>query len=192
MKPIERGEVLGLSDYEAIRPRFRDRVIQDKKRRRVLLGPRMSAVFENRDTVLLQIQEMLRTERITKEAGILHEVETYNQLLPGSRQLSATFMIEIPDPSERDAFLREAAGIERHLALVVEGERIPATWDPVRVLPDRASAVIYAKFPLSFGAVDALGRKRAKVELRVDHPAYRARVELGPEVVESLAEDLED
>lgn len=192
MKPIERGEVLGLSDYEAIRARFRDRVIQDKKRRRVLLGPRVSAVFENRDTVLLQIQEMLRTERITKEAGILHELETYNQLLPGARELSATFMIEIPDAAEREAFLREAAGIERHLALVVEGERMAAKWDPARVLPDRASAVIYAKFPLSFGAADALHRKRGKVELIVDHPAYAARAPLGPEVVESLAEDLED
>ena len=54
MKPIERSEVLGIADYEMIRDRFRARVIQEKKARRVLLGERASCVFENRDTVLMQ------------------------------------------------------------------------------------------------------------------------------------------
>ena len=54
-------------------------------------------VFENHDTVLLQIQEMLRTERITAEAGILHELETYNELVPGPGELSATLFVEIAD-----------------------------------------------------------------------------------------------
>lgn len=87
MKPIERGEVLGIAEYEKIREHFRERVIGEKKLRRVQLGPKATALFENRDTVLLQIQEMLRTERITREAAILHEIETYNQLLPGNDEL---------------------------------------------------------------------------------------------------------
>jgi hypothetical protein len=66
MKPIERGEVLGLAEYEAIRDRFRARVIEEKKARRTTLGDRASCLFENRDTVLMQIQEMLRTERISR------------------------------------------------------------------------------------------------------------------------------
>jgi hypothetical protein len=192
MKPIERGEVLGLSDYEGIRGRFRERVIQEKKKRRVQLGPSVSAVFENRDTVLLQIQEMLRTERITKDAGIQHEIETYNQLVPGSRELSATLMIEIQDAAERDAFLSKAAGIEQHIALLVDGERIAATWEQSRVLPDRASAVLYVKFPLPFRATDAIRAKRAAVELLIDHPAYSARAPIGGVALASLAEDLEE
>src|SRR5262245_2072838 len=97
MKPIERGEVLGLAEYESIRDRFRARVIEEKKARRVALGPNATCVFENRDTALMQIQEMLRTERITREAAILHEIETYNQLVPGDHELSATVLIEIDD-----------------------------------------------------------------------------------------------
>src|SRR5687768_12643171 len=108
MKPIERSEVLGLADYETIRERFRARVVEEKKLRRAFLGPHASCLFENRDTVLLQIQEMLRTERITREAAILHEIETYNELIPGAAELSATILIEIEDKDTRESFLREA------------------------------------------------------------------------------------
>ena len=140
MQLISRGEILGLADYETIRARFRSRVILEKKTRRVPVGDRVTALFENRDTVLLQIQEMLRTERITKEAGVQHEIATYNQLVPGPRELSATLMIEIPDQAEREAFLDRARGFERHVALVVCGEKIAATWDESRVLPARPSS----------------------------------------------------
>jgi len=50
----------------------------EKKGRRVALGPNATCVFENRDTALMQIQEMLRTERITRPAAIDHEIETYD------------------------------------------------------------------------------------------------------------------
>src|SRR5690242_11995154 len=105
MRPIERSEILPIGEYETIRDRFRGRVIEEKRRRRVVLGERMSAVFENRDTVLLQIQEMLRTERISSPSGIEHEIETYNELLPGPGQLSVTLFVEIPDKAERDRTL---------------------------------------------------------------------------------------
>jgi hypothetical protein len=192
MLPIDRGEVLGLADYETIRARFRARVIEEKRTRRVLVGDHVSALFENRDTVLLQIQEMLRTERITREHGVLHEIATYNQLVPGPGELSATLMIEIPEPAERDDFLDRARGFERHVALVVDGERNAATWDPSRVLPDRASAVLYLKFPLSPQAIEAMHRRKVQVALTVDHPAYRASATLVPATIAALVGDLDD
>src|SRR5580693_2698209 len=111
MEPIDRNEILGLADYEIVRERFRARVIAEKKHRRIMLGPNASAVFENRDTVLLQIQEMLRTERITRLAAVEHELDTYNELVPRADELSCTLMIEIADKAERDAFLRAAKGL---------------------------------------------------------------------------------
>ncbi|HEY8079418.1 MAG TPA: DUF3501 family protein, partial [Labilithrix sp.] len=126
MKPIERGEVLGLADYESIRDRFRARVIEEKRRRRVALGPNASCVFENRDTALMQIQEMLRTERITREGAIQHELDTYNELLPGRDEVSCTLMVEIPEKDEREAFLVAAKGLERHVWLVAGAQRAPA------------------------------------------------------------------
>jgi len=198
MKPIERGEVLGLADYERIREPFRARVIAEKKARRVALGPNASCVFENRDTALMQVQEMLRTERITREGAILHEIETYNQLVPGDHELSATVLIEIDEKADREKFLFEAKGLDRAFALVVDGARCVGKHDVEREHPDRTTAVHYLKFPLEPAAEaalrDVLAKKRkpseVTVELVVEHARYSARAALPPSLVLSLAEDL--
>jgi hypothetical protein len=194
MTPVQRDEVLGLADYETIRDHFRARVIEEKRARRVAIGDKVTAVFENRDTVLLQIQEMLRTERITREAAIAHEIETYNQLVPRGDELSATVMIAIVDTVVRDEFLVKARGFERHVAVVVDGERCNATWDPTRELEDQTSAVHYLKFPLTPKAARHLREhgKDAKVEALIDLPLYEARAALPPATVASLAEDLRE
>lgn len=198
MKPIERGEVLGLADYEGVREPFRQRVIALKKARRVALGPNASCVFENRDTALLQIQEMLRTERITREAAILHEVETYNQLVPGEHELSATVLIEIEDKAERETFLFEAKGLDLAFALLVDGVRCAGKHDEARQNPDRTTAVHYLKFQLeptaeaSLRAVLGKTKKGSEVvvELLVEHPRYSAKATLSASLVQELAEDL--
>ena len=198
MRPIERGEVLSITDYEPIRDRFRARVIQEKKQRRVAIGPNVTAVFENRDTVLLQIQEMVRTERITREGGILHEIETYNQLVPREHELSATVLIEIDEKADREKFLFEAKGLDRAFALVVDGVRCHGKHDEARESPDRTTAVHYLKFPLEPSAEAALravlGKTRkpgeVSVELVVEHPRYSAKAALPASLVQSLAEDL--
>src|SRR5439155_24871586 len=97
MKKIDRSEILPLGEYEKIREPFRKRVVDMKRARRLQLGAEMSIVFENHDTMLMQVQEMLRTERITNEKGIAHELETYNELVPNDGELAATLFIEIPD-----------------------------------------------------------------------------------------------
>ena len=198
MKPIERGEVLGLADYESIREPFRQRVIAEKKARRVPLGPQASCLFENRDTALMQIQEMLRTERITREAAILHEIETYNQLVPGDHELSATVLIEIDEKADRETFLYEAKGLDRSFALLVDGTRCHGKHDEAREAPDRTTAVHYLKFPLEPAAEAALravltkAKKAADVtvEVVVEHPRYSAKTTLPASLVQQLAEDL--
>ncbi|HEY2513627.1 MAG TPA: DUF3501 family protein [Polyangiaceae bacterium] len=192
MKPVTRGEILGLAEYEKVREQFRSRVIEEKRARRVLVGDRVSAIFENHDTVLLQIQELLRTERITRDGAIQHEIDTYNQSIPGDGALSATVMIEIPDKDAREAFLTAARGFEKHVALLVDGERISATWEKSRELETRASAVNYLRFPLSKRALAHVLEKKkdARIEVLVDHPEYAARAKLSPATAASLAEDL--
>jgi len=196
VKPIERGEVLGLADYETVRDRFRGRVIAEKKLRRVRIGPRASVLFENRDTILLQIQEMLRTERITRPGAIQHEIDTYNEQIPGDDELSITVMIEIEDHAEREAFLREAAGFERHVWLIAGEQRVQARGAPRgSEASERTTAVHYLKFRLPGSLAAALrgpspARDGLEVALEVDHPAYAARAILPRDTVASLAEDL--
>lgn len=198
MKPVERNEVLGIADYEAIREPFRARVIAEKKARRIALGPIATAVFESHDTALMQIQEMLRTERITREGAILHEIETYNQLVPGDHELSCTVLIEIDEKDQRESFLFEAKGLDRAFFLVVDGHVCKGQHDAAREQPDRTTAVHYLKFPLTPEAEralrDVLEKKRKAseltMELGVEHPRYSAKVVLPPALVLNLSEDL--
>lgn len=190
MKRVERGEILGLEQYEQIRDQFQRRVVAEKRARRVALGGNMTVLFENHDTVLLQIQEMLRTERITAEAAIRHEIDTYNELIAGTDELSATIFIEYPDEVERERMLAALAGVEDRFHFEVDGERLPARGEHQGDRTDRTTAVQYVKFPLSSRAADALRRGTGVVSVGVDHPAYAASAVLEPATRRSLAEDL--
>jgi hypothetical protein len=92
-----------------------------KDRRRVRVGEHLTFLFENRETVRYQIQEMMRIERIVDLPAIRHEVESYNELIPPAGGLSACLLIEYAAAEERDEKLRELLGLEEHVWLVVAG-----------------------------------------------------------------------
>jgi hypothetical protein len=194
MKKVERNELLGLAEYEQIRSQFLARIIGEKKTRRLLVCDEISAVFENHDTALFQIQEMLRTERITKEAAILHEVETYNDLVPGDAELSATMFVEIPDAATRERRLVELAGLEGKIALEVLGTKIAAHNETRGVLPDRTTAVHYLKFPLGDELAARLAERGKSAAgalfFLLEHPGLTVRKEVPLATVQSLIEDL--
>ncbi len=189
MNVVTRGEILGLADYEQIREPFRRRIMALKQARRVALGTNITVLFENHDTALFQIQEMLRTERITAEKAILHELETYNELVPGPGELSATIFIEYPEREQRERMLIALAGVESAFYVRAAGERLPVVPDTRGTEPDRTMAVQYVKFPLSAAAVAALRTGNVELSLGVEHPAYRAEVVLSRDTQQSLADD---
>jgi hypothetical protein len=198
MKKVQRNELLDIGAYEEIRERFRAVVIEEKKSRRFALCDELSVVFENRETVLLQVQEMLRTERITKESGIRHELDTYNELIPGADELSATLFVEIADRDTRDRRLIELAGLEATFAIEVDGQVVAARNETRGVLPDRTTAVHYLKFPLGPAVAERLvaaarhagGAPVDAVALLVRHPHLKLRAPLPAAVLRSVAEDL--
>jgi hypothetical protein len=114
---IERSDVLNFFEYEKVRGAMRERVIELKRLRRVTVGEHLSFVFENRDTVLFQIQEMCRVERIIDDAKIQDELDVYSALLPGPGELSATVFIEIADKEQIKPVLDRFMGIDvgRHV-----------------------------------------------------------------------------
>jgi hypothetical protein len=189
MTYVSRGELLGLAEYEQIREPFRRRLMALKEARRVALGPNMTVLFENHDTALYQIQEMLRTERITAEKAIQHEIETYNELVPSERELSATIFIEYPEREQREHMLVALAGVETAFYLRVAGERLPVVGDTRGTDTSRTMAVQYVKFPLSESASSALRAGGAELSLGVEHAAYRAEVVLSDNTAQSLRDD---
>lgn len=192
MKPIDVSEVLNLYEYEQRRPAMRDRVIELKRRRRVAVGRYLSFVFENRETVQFQIQEMCRIERIVDPARIAEEVEVYNALLPDPGALSATMLIEIEDRAQIQPVLDKLLGIDTrdYVRMQVGDDVIVGEFEAGHSDEERGkiSAVHFVRFPLSERARQAF--RAADVWVIVDHPNERARARLSEETKASLADDL--
>jgi len=191
MQKVTLDEIVGVERYERIRPEFRRRIIELKKNRRVTVGDRITFVFENHDTVLLQIQEMMRTERIIDLDKIRFEVDTFNELIPAEGGLSATMLIEITQAEQIRPELVRLIGIDKAVALQIGSRyRVPAEFEPGRSKEDNLSAVQYVRFPLSPEARAAFRDERQEAVLAIDHPNYQARTVLPPAVRRSLAADV--
>jgi hypothetical protein len=194
VKAVTLKEILPLEQYDILRPRLRPLFIAAKERRRLALGGHVTLLFENGQSVWYQVQEMIRTERLTAEDPIRHEIDTYNELLPRSGELAATMLIEYPEAQERDRNLRELVGLESHLWIRLGERREKARFDTRQIATDRVSAVQFVRFPL--GGLDPTEFKEltdhGKVAIEVDHPKLAVTVDITGELAEALARDLAD
>ena len=195
---IELKDILNFFEYEKVRAEMRGRVIDLKRVRRVPVGEHLSFVFENRDTVLFQIQEMCRVERITDDARIQDEIDVYNALLPGLGELSATLFIEITDKDQIQAVLDrfmgiDAGGIDVGPTVWIQVGRdfaLPGEFEAGHSDEEKGklSAVHFVRFAFPPEAVRAFAD--SPVHLVVDHAAVRARVELPAGTKTQLLQDL--
>lgn len=214
MDPLTQDDLMDLETYEKNRPQIRERVVRLKKRRRLEVGSRLSLVFENRDTVRFQIQEMLRIERVRDPRKIQEELEIYNTLLPPPRGWSATLFIEVTDPAQVPGVLGLLVGVENavaieaarldwashsggeqaepaHKAVFPPALRVEGIAEAGRSKEEKTSSVHYLRFQPQDPAQweEALGGT-APVWVVVDHPHYQARQELPPQLREELLKDL--
>jgi hypothetical protein len=169
LKPIQRDEILDYVTYGEQRDRIRASALEAKRLRRIIVGEPFAFLFENRETVRYQILEMLRVEQIVKEADILHEIQTYNELLGSGGSLCATLLIGLEDEAERAVKLRAWIGLLEHVyARLDDGSRITPKWDPRQVGDERLSSVQYLSFELRGRAPVAIGVDWAEQGLVVE------------------------
>jgi Protein of unknown function (DUF3501) len=182
VRKVDRSEVLAIPDYLKVRDEFRASVFRQKEVRRIHLGGYLTFLFENHDTVLYQIQEMMRAEGIAGEEEIRHEMETYNELLGEVGVLGATLLVEIDAATERDRLLRQWRNLPEFLYLVTaDGARVSASFDPRQVGDDRISSVQYLKFCVG---------DRVVSKIACAHPELTAEADLTPPQVAALSADL--
>lgn len=182
MKPVERAEIGDYVTYEEQREALRAEAMAAKALRRVHIGEYLTLLFENHLTVRYQIQEMVRAERMVKEADIQREIDTYNELLGGEGELGCTLLIEIEDPGVRDDKLRAWWRLpEKIYLLLKDGTRVSATFDERQRGDNRVSSVQYMKFNTG---------GRVPVAAVVDLSDLQAETELSYEQNEALREDL--
>jgi hypothetical protein len=181
--------------YERDREEFRRYIIDLKRTRRIGLGPIMSIVFENTDTMRWQVQEMARAERMLRDEQIAHEVTTYNQLIPDSGELSGTLLLELTSELALRAWLPRLVGVERSVAIALpDGSKVCGTLsedDEDRLTRDDTTAAVhFLRFRFTPGQVAAF--RRGPVRIVVEHPEYREEATLSPEQHASLCGDLSD
>lgn len=162
--------------------------IQLKQARRVGLGDHLSVLFENRRTVLFQVQEVLRAEFITQPERIQAEIAGYNCLIPEPGELCASLFIELLETRRPEVAIGAFVGVERAVKLRFAGYQITAQSEGVEPSPGKTLTVHYLRFPFTPGEAEVFGQ--SSVELTVQLPRYRASVQLSAATAAALAEDL--
>ena len=122
-RKIEKNDLISHEDYAKNRKQFRKKLVEFKKSRRISLGPHATFYFESFETMLGQIQEMLHIEKGGNEQ-LKDELSAYNPLIPKGKELVATLMFEIDDPTLRVDFLNKVGGIEKKVYMQIEDEKI--------------------------------------------------------------------
>ncbi len=194
MRRISPDQILSYPQWEAVRSVLRPLFIVEKERRRLHVGEHVTLLFENTQSVWYQIEEMMRVERITDADAIAHEIDTYNTLVPGGGELSATMLIEYEDEEERDAALRALAGFERHVWMRVGDRRIQAEFDVAQVGEDAVSSVQFVRFAVG-GRTGERFEELANgggVSIEIDHPAMTVSVPIAGDLARALADDLRE
>ncbi len=191
-------DIVDLRAYERERDQFRRNIIDLKKRRRIPVGPFVTLVFENRDTIRFQIQEMARVERLITDEAIQGELRTYNPLIPEPGHLCATLFVELTTDEDLRQWLPKLVGIETAAVLRI-GEGAGAVEVRCDVDPDHArqltrdevtASVHYVTWSLTPDQVNAFAA--GPVSLVVDHPEYQHETVLSGQAHGELSADLED
>lgn len=189
VRPITRADIKGPAIYAQIRDDYRNRVIELKRARRVIIGDRVELVFDNRLTLTLQIEETCRLENLTTDDQIGEEIRINNELMPTATSLAATLFVAVPTGDEAKAVLGQLVGLDEHVVLHIGDHSIRAAFEPGRSEADRISAVQYTRYPLDANALAALQRPGTPIAVEIDHPRYSHRVTCSEELRASLAAD---
>ncbi len=197
-RKLQLHDIADLRAYERERDEFRRHVIALKKRRRVHVGPFVTVVFENRDTIRFQIQEMARVEKLITDDQIAGELRVYNPLVPEPGELAATLFIELTSELALRDWLPRLVGIERTIALRLGtgADRVEVAAEPEAghasqlTREEITASVHYLHFRLDAAQIDRLAAGPAA--LAIAHPEYDHEATLGAETVAELLTDLRE
>ncbi|MFM5918446.1 MAG: DUF3501 family protein [Novosphingobium sp.] len=191
-RTITAEDILPLDQYELIRADKKSDAIARKALTRLSLGPNATVLFENWDSMWLQIQEMLRIEKGGAEQ-LADELAAYDPMVPKGSELTCTLLFEVADEVRRDAFLRTIGGVERYISIQVGSETIAARaegdTERTRASDNKASAVHFLHFDFSPQAIEAWRSGTATAMLVCSHPNYGHAVVIGADTRAYLARE---
>ncbi len=166
-------------EYERVRKERIRKIVEVKKRRRLELGERLTLLFENRDTVLHQVQEMAYLDRLEKPEQIQREIEVYSTLLPCNGKVKATLYINAKDFDDLSWVFKNLAKIYNSVYLKVGDKLIQGVPEAGREQGEAFSTVQYLTFDLE-------GERSTDMEVHVIHENYRYLVKVPEELAREL------
>jgi len=173
-KIVEKQDLIAADTYKKNRKQIRKKLLEIKKRRRMSLGPHATFYFENFETMLGQIQEMLYIEK-GGDSQLKDELNAYNPLIPKGKELIATLMFEIDDPKQRADFLGKVGGIEEKVYFQIGNDKIKAKpeIDVDRTTEDgKASSVQFIHFHFSDEQINKFKDIDIEIKIGIDHVLY--------------------
>ena len=178
-------------DYINIRAQLRKEIVDRKKKRRVDIGPNVTLYFENKDTIIHQINEMVFIENGGKEQ-ILEEIDAYKSLIPNGKELIATVMVEIDNPKKRAEVLSNMGGFEETFNIKWDDKIIKgmAELDVDRTTADgKASSVQFVHFHFSEEDIKSFRSENSRIEISINHVAYTHATTLQDDTKNELVGD---
>ena len=188
---IEKSDILSRDEYKIKRKNLREKMVLRKKFRRVDIGPYVTMYFENKDTIIHQINEMVYIEDGGDEQ-IKDEILAYKSLVPDGKELIATVMVEIDNPLKRAEFLSKMGGFEEKIIIKINDKFIEgkAELDGDRTTADgKASSVQFVHFNFKEEEIESFKNNIDNITISIDHENYRHSAVLNIDTVKELTND---
>ena len=194
MHPLTIDDLLPLQEYASRRHEFFEALGRYLDRyRRVRIGPQLTLLFENRQTLWFRVHEILRICRLSDPVRVQEELDIYNRLLPRRNQLQAALLLDTPNNTpllEQVAAWRDLKGEE--LVLDLTANRVPAHLVTCRPEDHAIGTAHWVQFVLGNDERKLLADVRTPVRFEIQAPHYKHQgAALGEEIRQSLLEDLE-
>ena len=188
MQSISREDILPPKIYEKSRESITKNIITHKKGRRVI-SKTFSFLFESRDIVVNQINEMVFIENVQDEEEIKRLIKVYSEQLPGKNELSVSMFIEF---ESQDVMMRELpkmTGIEDTVYITFDGDELKGIPEEGRSTEVLESTLQYLKFKFDERNLDSfLKARNAYIETR--KKGYEESARIFPDLLESLKSEL--
>lgn len=193
MLPLTVDDLLPLDEYATKRKEFFDahrRYID--RYRRIRIGPKLTLVFENRQTLWFRVQEVIRVARLADAREVQLELNLYNRLLPTRNLLQAALLIEIGDATRLGQELAPWQTLTGEQMTLHVGAHMNAAHLVTSRPEDRAiGAAHWVQFELSHDARRALGNFSQRAFFHFENETYRHSSELlSDDFRQSLLDDL--
>src|SRR5581483_11930333 len=161
-------------------PALQDASVESRYRyldrcRRVRVGPAVTVVFENRQTMWFRVQELAQVARATAGAAVQPELDWYARLLPGNDRLHAAVWVAEPGrrPTRALWAVRRAVALGRIGFRADDGHEVPGAFRADRVSDRLIGLAHWAEFHFDAADRAAFADPARRWRLFVEAIGYR-------------------